>query len=172
MITTAGSGPVVMVAVVGAAETRAAIEWAADYVASRAGTLLLVGTWRGRVHYGLPPFTVTYDPEPGARAALKAAADGVALSPEQIQTELVRGDTGRVLAARSRDVDLLVVGREPGSRVLGSLLGWLGDQCVRRAACPVVVVPVDQHANWTASVVPVSACERVSPWLRGSFSFS
>lgn len=168
---TGGAGrstPVVLVAVVGPAETRAAVEWAADYVTSCAGTLLLVGTWPGRVHYGLPPFTVTYDPEPGAHAALQVAADSVALPPEQVRTELVRGDTSRVLAARSRDVDLLVVGRRPGPRVLGSL----GDYCVRRAACPVVVVPVEEPPSSTASVVEATACERVSPWPRGSFSFS
>jgi nucleotide-binding universal stress UspA family protein len=136
-----------MVPVVDAAETQAAAEWAADYVAARDGTLVLIGAWPGLVHYGLPPFTVTYDPEPAARAAVEAAAGAVALDPAQVRAELVRGDTGRLLAARSREVDLLVVGRRAGPPLLGALLGSLADYCVRQAACPVVVVPLEKRVR-------------------------
>jgi nucleotide-binding universal stress UspA family protein len=153
MTTVARDGaPVVLVPVLGGAQTRVATSWAADYVASRGGTLLLLGTWPGLVRYGLPPWTVTYDPEPVAREAVEEAALDAALEPEQVRTELVRGDTGRILAARSRDVDLIVLGHRPGPPVLDSLLGSLSDHCIRHAACPVVVVPVDQPQRSTAVV--------------------
>ena len=145
-------GPVALVPVVGAAETQAAAEWAAEYIAEQDGVLVLLSTWPGLVHYGLPPFTVAYDPEPAARAALDIAAGSVSLAPEQVRTELVRGDTGRLLAARSREVDLLVVGRRTAPPVLGPLLGCLADYCIRRAACPVVVVPVDRRTRRSAAV--------------------
>jgi nucleotide-binding universal stress UspA family protein len=145
--------PVVMVPVVGAAETTAAVAWAADYVASHDGTLVLVGTWPGPVRYGLPPFTVIYDPEPAARDSVHAVAGSLALEPDQVQTVLLRGDTGRILATRSPDVDLLVVGRRAEPRLVELLLGSLGTYCVRRAACPVVVVPVERSSNGSAAVV-------------------
>jgi nucleotide-binding universal stress UspA family protein len=145
--------PVVLVPVLGGAQTRVAASWAADYVTSSGGTLLLVGTWPGLVRYGLPPWTVTYDPEPVARDAVEAAALDAALPPEQVRTELVRGDTGRIVVTRSRDVDLIVLGHRPGPAVLDSLLGSLSEHCIRHAACPVVVVPVDQRQRSTAVVV-------------------
>lgn len=157
------SGPVVMVPVVGTAETRAAAEWAVEYVESRGGTLILLGTWPGLVRYGLPPFTVVYDPEPAARTAVQTAAGAVLLPPRQLRTELVRGDPGRVLAARSRDVDLLVVGREPRAPLVRALVGSLADDCVRRAACPVVVVPLERQGRRAAAVVATPARRRRQP---------
>ena len=75
----------------------------------------------------------------GARAALDAA---VASLPFPAADELLEGDVVDELAALDhRECDLLVCGSRGYGPVRRVLLGGVASKLVRRAACPVVVVP-------------------------------
>ena len=51
------------------------------------------------------------------------------------------GNPGEVLAERARDLDLLVVGSRGRGPVRQALLGGVSSEVMRRATCPVLVVP-------------------------------
>jgi nucleotide-binding universal stress UspA family protein len=75
----------------------------------------------------------------GARASLDAA---LASLPFEAADELLEGDVVDCLAALDeRECDLLVCGSRGYGPVRRVLLGGVSSRLVRRAACPVVVVP-------------------------------
>jgi nucleotide-binding universal stress UspA family protein len=54
----------------------------------------------------------------------------------------MEGRPADVLAAAGHNADLLVLGSHGHSRVRHTLLGSVSEECIRKAACPVVVIPV------------------------------
>jgi nucleotide-binding universal stress UspA family protein len=67
-------------------------------------------------------------------ADLGAALETVTASPDE-------GDPAEVLARRSRDLDLLVIGSRGYGPVRHALIGNVSTTVMRTAACPVLVVP-------------------------------
>ncbi|SCE95545.1 universal stress protein [Micromonospora mirobrigensis] len=59
-----------------------------------------------------------------------------------VSGEVVEGPPAEVLASAARGADLLVLGSHGHSRLRHTVLGSVSEECVRRATCPVVVVPV------------------------------
>lgn len=57
----------------------------------------------------------------------------------EVRTEVPHGSPGRHLVELSDRADLLVVSSRGRGGFRGMLLGSVSDQCVRHAACPVVV---------------------------------
>jgi nucleotide-binding universal stress UspA family protein len=55
---------------------------------------------------------------------------------------VIEGRPADVLAAAGRAADLLVLGSHGHSRVRHTVLGSVSEDCIRNAACPVVVIPV------------------------------
>jgi nucleotide-binding universal stress UspA family protein len=67
-----------------------------------------------------------------------------------IAREVIEGRPADVLAGAARGADLLVLGSHGHSRVRHTVLGSVSEDCIRKAACPVVVVPVpDRQAQRT-----------------------
>jgi nucleotide-binding universal stress UspA family protein len=62
-------------------------------------------------------------------------------SPRPIAAEVIEGDPVEVLAAAGRAGDLLVLGSHGHGRVRQAVLGSVSAACIRKATCPVVVVP-------------------------------
>ncbi|GAA4617725.1 hypothetical protein GCM10023108_35780 [Saccharopolyspora hordei] len=62
-------------------------------------------------------------------------------SGPEVHVELVDGDAAEVLADRSADAALLVLGDRGSGRVADAVLGSTALRCIHRARCPVVVVP-------------------------------
>jgi nucleotide-binding universal stress UspA family protein len=56
----------------------------------------------------------------------------------------VEGRAADVLTTAARDADLLVLGSHGHSQVRHTVLGSVSEECVRKATCPVVVLPVPQ----------------------------
>ena len=91
--------------------------------------------------------------EPSQRAILDRARDqeaervmnaGLGAVPESQSAggEVLSGSPHRALAAASSDIDLLVCGSRGYGPVRTLLLGGVSHALVRRAACPVLVVPL------------------------------
>jgi nucleotide-binding universal stress UspA family protein len=137
----------IVVGVDGSAESRHVIEQAA--VLTRA-----LGTDLHAVHvYELDvptPRAYGLEPVPAARSRLMAqermAVVLASLDPADrgvvSSYSVICGSPGRSLVAAAQGAQLLVVGsRGEHSALRGLLTGSVADYCVRRAPCPVLVVP-------------------------------
>jgi nucleotide-binding universal stress UspA family protein len=76
-----------------------------------------------------------------AREVATALAADLGASVETITVAEGEGDPAEVLAARSRELDLLVVGSRGYGPVRQVLIGGVSAELMRRAACPVLIVP-------------------------------
>jgi nucleotide-binding universal stress UspA family protein len=87
------------------------------------------------------------DPREAAERLLAAEVGRVrAAWPDVAVAERVgQGDPADVLAGASRDADLLVLGSHGHSAAYHAVLGSVADACVRRATCPVVIIPIACH---------------------------
>jgi nucleotide-binding universal stress UspA family protein len=118
-----------------------------DGHAALARGCILAARARGRVRVltvAEPPGALLSGPPEDDRAALEAAATALRRGLDEVAPgrsaggEVLTGTPADALAAASRDVDLLVC----GSRGYGPvLLGETSQALVRKAACPVLVVP-------------------------------
>ncbi len=73
-------------------------------------------------------------------AAVASAVRAVGASPEVV-VRSVRGSAAKVLLAQSEFAQLLVLGRGHRSGAIDVLRHSVTAECVRRAVCPVVVIP-------------------------------
>jgi nucleotide-binding universal stress UspA family protein len=134
----------IVVGVDGTEGGRRALKWAVREAQARGGTVqaVLAWTWDG---IDLPPHAATHPDEERARAELILAAEIGALPSlhgVSVATEAVEGRAADVLCAASREAELLVLGSHGHSRVRHTVLGSVAEECVRKATCPVVVLPV------------------------------
>jgi nucleotide-binding universal stress UspA family protein len=77
-----------------------------------------------------------------ARAVVKEAAAGVVAAGVDVETEILEGNPADSIAklARSRAVDLVIVGSRGRGGIAGGLLGSVSEGVVHRADRPVLVV--------------------------------
>lgn len=131
----------------GSAESRAAIDWAADLARAAGAQLRLLS-----VHQHLPPVTVPS----GAGLPLASVNEDLrnALARQLADTEaeltasgldvvgtLLDGDPTAVLARASGQFGALVLGSRGYGPVGAVLLGSVSTNLVRTTSCPLVVVP-------------------------------
>jgi nucleotide-binding universal stress UspA family protein len=97
-----------------------------------------------RVDGALEPLAIDYVRLAREEAAKMALEDGTRAVPEDLSAggRLLSGPAADALARASRDLDLLVCGSRGHGSVRSVLLGTTSHALVRRAACPVVVVPI------------------------------
>jgi nucleotide-binding universal stress UspA family protein len=143
----------IIVGVDGSEGGRRALQWAAREAANRGGAVQAVIAWRWDGLEG-PPISVASPKQERERATATLEAEIEALPTHQrsgvtIATEAVEGRAGDVLTAVARDADLLVLGSHGHSRVWHTVLGSVSEECVRKATCPVVVVPVPHEVAQT-----------------------
>ncbi|MDF1605145.1 universal stress protein [Nocardioides sp. YIM 152315] len=131
-----------------------ALAWAIDYAARFDAVVRVVRGWtmstapRPASMTGgyIPPIeefeaAVVADLERACARVVADSAVGVDVSFEGF-----RGAPANGLIAASHDAELLVVGARGLGGFKGLALGSVTDQCVRHAACPVVVIR-DQHSS-------------------------
>jgi nucleotide-binding universal stress UspA family protein len=138
----------IVVGVDGSEGGRRALQWAVREAAVRGGSVQAVNAWRWD-GADLPPHAATHPDQERERAARDLAREIESL-PESdraavtIASEVVEGRAADVLSTAAADADLLVLGSHGHSRVRHTVLGSVSDECVRKARCPVVVLPVPQ----------------------------
>lgn len=140
----------IVVGVDGSEGGQRALHWAVAEAAHRGSAVQAVTSWRWDGLETLPPVAYSAEEE-RQRAAdiLRRAID--TLGPTEragvpISEEVVEGRAADALTAAARGADLLVLGSHGHSRVWHTVLGSVGEECVRKATCPVVVVPVPRPA--------------------------
>jgi nucleotide-binding universal stress UspA family protein len=136
----------IVVGVDGSEGGRRALEWAAREAATRGGAVqaVIAWSWDG-MEYG--PIAATRPQEEAERAGrlLDQEIKGLIArtgSSLPVAGEVVEGRPADVLSAAGRAADLLVLGSHGHSRVRHTVLGSVSEECIRKAACPVVVIPV------------------------------
>jgi nucleotide-binding universal stress UspA family protein len=139
--------PAVLVGVVdGSAASRAAIVAAAREASYRSAPLIAIQAYSGeQIRPGADPVSGAPAAEEDRRAAEAGVRDAVrgVLGPERaarVQVRTVLGLAGRKIVETARQVDAqLIVLATHGSRSM--LLGTVSQYVLRRAPCPVLVVP-------------------------------
>jgi len=128
----------------GTEESLAALAWAAREAVRRRLALRVVHAWRYQTHEAIEAIEAT-DPEVQvgwAREAVGEAARTVTERyPElEVSTDVPAGDSVDSLVAAAAEAEMLVLGSRGHSRVVGFLVGSVGQQVIVEAARPVVLV--------------------------------
>jgi nucleotide-binding universal stress UspA family protein len=142
----AAAPPTVVVGVKDTGRSRNAIRLAAREASYRGAGLLAITACSGDHSLGAPagcPLAVARSGEEErltAESALRdAVADALGDQAERVAVQALPGPGGRVLVetARKLDADLIVVAGRGGAMTAGAVSQYL----LRRAPCPVLVVP-------------------------------
>ena len=133
----------IVVGIEGTQASQGALEWAIREAVVRQCELTVVHAWdyipardAGRMseHEERTASSCMLD------AAVASAVRAVGASPEVV-VRSVRGSAAKVLLAQSEFAQLLVLGRGHRSGAIDVLRHSVTAECVRRAVCPVVVIP-------------------------------
>jgi nucleotide-binding universal stress UspA family protein len=136
----------IVVGIDGSEGSRRALHWALREAAHRAGTVQAVLAWR-RLDAEEAGSVIRTEIGDRANAVeiLKRAADqavGVVEPMPPVAWEVIEARAPRALTQAARDADLLVLGSHGNGRMFHAALGSVSEECIRYAACPVVVLPV------------------------------
>lgn len=130
----------IVVGVDGSLASRRALRWAVREVASRGGVVKAITVWH--------PTRNTIDEgalEARAAEIVKSEVEAVEADGGQtvpISAEALRGDPAEVLVAAACEANLLVIGSHGVTRAWHQPVGSTAEECIRRAQCPVMVIPV------------------------------
>ena len=143
----------IVVGVDGSPASQAALRFAVEEARLRDASVVAVHAWMfvPAPQIGepgmIPMATEDIAGELGAeRAAAQRELDnGVALAfsgspPREIESRLVEGDAGEVLAAEAGNAELVIVGSRGRGGLKSALLGSVSQHVAHHAPCPVVVV--------------------------------
>ena len=138
----------IIAAVDGSENNRAALHWAYDEATHHSASLTVVTTWHSPVLPMSPPYGSVPDkdyenqPKTSALEVLDSlVAELEPRSPEvDVRTSIEEGSPAKVLIERSKGCDLMVVGSRGRGGFAGMLLGSVSQHLVAHAHCPVVVV--------------------------------
>jgi nucleotide-binding universal stress UspA family protein len=136
-----------------------ALRWAVREAARHGGTVQAVTAWQWKglesVSMGAASPTVERERAEDVLAReVETVASGIDPAPP-IAREVVEGPAPRVLTEAATDADLLVLGSHGHGRIRHVALGSVSEETVRRAACPVVIVPVPHPDRAPQSAEPV-----------------
>jgi nucleotide-binding universal stress UspA family protein len=143
----------IAVGVDGSEGGRRALDWAEREAAARGGSVqaIIAWSWDG---IDFVPIPATNPGEARKHAGDVLDREIQALRQRRgshlpVAAEVIEGRPADVLAAAGGAADLLVLGSHGHSRVRHTVLGSVSEDCIRKAACPVVVipVPVERHES-------------------------
>lgn len=143
-----GSAKMILVGVDGSPASAAALRWALEE-ASREGAEVEAITTREREPAFVPATSTGFFPHGekphrhlvrDLHEMVRDVSSRMENAPKVTEAVLV-GDPAAELARVSHHADLLVLGAHGRGRAAGVLLGSVVAECLRRSACPVVVIP-------------------------------
>ena len=138
----------IVVGVDGSEAGRRALRWAADEAVARGGAVQAVTAWHwepvvfGTTVSAIGPDRVDVETD-AVRLIEEEIRDLVAEHGGQLSVSgsTVEGRPADVLTHAARTADLLVLGSHGHSRMHHTVLGSVSEECIRKANCPVVVIP-------------------------------
>ncbi|MCU7729500.1 universal stress protein [Actinoplanes sp. KI2] len=148
----------IVVGVDGSDGGRRALEWAVREADTRGSAVQAVTAWQWDGLDYTP--AIAANPQEAKERATRLLDDEIhALvarhgSHLPIAAEVVEGSPGETLARAAGSADLLVLGSHGHSRVRHTVLGSVSEECIRRATCPVVVIPMPAPDRADAEPAP------------------
>jgi nucleotide-binding universal stress UspA family protein len=150
----------IVVGVDGSDGGRRALEWAVNEATTRGGAVqaVIAWSWDGIETAPVVPTNPT-EARDHATATVRhdiedmRARHGSALP---VAVEVVRGRSADVLTTAARTADMLVLGSHGYGRLHHTVLGSVSEECIRKATCPVVVIPVPVPATVAGAEVMAS----------------
>ncbi|MBB5782609.1 universal stress protein [Nonomuraea jabiensis] len=157
----------------GSANSRAALEWAADD-AFRMRVALRIVHARDRSPYQIRKYPIDALPDALRREGqriLRAAEDLVRERQPTVEvtTEDVEGPPAEVLREQAKDATEVVVGSRGLGGFAGALLGSVSMHVAGHVNCPVVVVRGERRPVWQEVVVGVDDSPECEPALAYAF---
>lgn len=148
--------PVIVVGVDGTPASKSALAFAMREAARRGSVIEVVTVWDwDGTPPAMPPPTTPEDARTEAQAIQDAAVAETLLdvdAPPMLTRQVVQGNPAESLLQAAKSADYLVVGTGRKGTLRRALLGSVSEYCVRRATCPVVVVPVPDEPVGKAHV--------------------
>jgi nucleotide-binding universal stress UspA family protein len=128
----------------GSQESLAALAWAAREAVRRDRPLRVVHAWRVQTPE-LIETAVATDADSQAEWVHSAVTEAVGTVTEQhpdlaVTTDVIEGAVADTLVAAAADAEMLVLGSRGHGRIVGFLLGSIGQQVIAEAVRPVVLV--------------------------------
>lgn len=151
---------VIAVGVDGSEGSRQALLWAVNEAHARNASVQAINAY----HWDFPELR---NADTSSRLAKQAEAllaseveslPAYLLANVAVACEAVEGKPAEALAEAARAANLLVLGSHGHSQQIHKLLGSVTEECVRRATCPVVVIPLNYENRLASS----KAGQRVS----------
>lgn len=141
----------IVVGVDGSDGGRRALEWAVREAATRGGTVQAVSSWRwDGIETDFVAVPTPAQQRDRTAATLDQEIEEVRRSTGTsvpVAAEVVEGRAADALSAAAHGADLLVLGSHGHNRLRHTVLGSVSEECVRKATCPVVVIPVPVPAT-------------------------
>jgi nucleotide-binding universal stress UspA family protein len=134
--------PRIVVGVDGFEPSTAALRWAIHQARLTGAVVEAVTAWHvpSGTGWTAPPDMPDYQDDAFTVLA-EAITEMCAIDPDvQVCPRVVEGRAGQVLVDAAQGADLLVVGSRGHGGLAGTLLGSVGQYCVRHAPCPVVIM--------------------------------
>ena len=152
----------IVVGVKRSAASLAAVRWAAAEARLRRATLHVVHAWEPAARRA--SYAILGDSPPGGQERLRARDNLAAIMlaafgtdmPAGMTAEITEGMAERVLADRSRDADLLVLGAAADAGTTGRPAGPVIRACMRSARCPLVIITAAAGARPPVVNAPVA----------------
>lgn len=157
----------------GSSASAAAVRWAAEEAERRDALVVVISCCDlpfATQFWGSMPFVPDYDDEK-LRRTLEAGVHAVVEITRRkhphvkFEENVVIGAPRRVLTERSRDADLMVLGRTGVGDTARFLLGSVADGVARKSECPVVLVRDERFAPRGRIVAGVDGSEASSAAL-------
>jgi len=132
----------IVVGVDGSPAGKRALQWAFHEAARRGQEVRAVIAWR----WDTAEDAATISSDAADDAAWTVNREVQGLSSEEraqvpVSTYVIEGRPADVLTKAATNADLLVIGSHGHSHRLHEVLGSVAEECIRNAACPVVVLP-------------------------------
>ncbi|WP_155059925.1 universal stress protein [Streptomyces blattellae] len=125
----------------GTEESLAALAWAAREAVRRGLPLRVVHAWRFQPHEAVDAGDAGSQAGWVRKAVAEAARTVIQQHPElDVTTDVLEGGPVDTLTAAAADAEMLVLGSRGHGRVVGFLLGSVGQQVIAGATGPVVLV--------------------------------
>jgi nucleotide-binding universal stress UspA family protein len=131
-----------VVGIDGSVASELALRWALAEAARTGAGVDVVAAWQWRPVHGIASATAEALREWTERVVGEVVAGVRTAHPEvPVTVTVVEGNAADVLTHAALDGDLIVLGSHRHGRAHHAVLGSTIEACVRRAPCPVIVVP-------------------------------
>jgi nucleotide-binding universal stress UspA family protein len=132
----------IVVGVDGFESSKAALRWAIRQAKLTGAVVEAVTAWHIPAGTGMVPIADMPDYQEDAFTVLAEAMAEMSTVDLDVQVcpRVVEGRAGQVLVEAAEGADLLVVGSRGHGGMAEALLGSVGQYCVHRAPCPVVIM--------------------------------